>query len=88
MKTNTIQIIATAVVTGLIAGIGSTSVTGNFLTGLAVAVSSWAVVALLVIATSDYRSGSKAYFAAPVTKGHFKQTAAPVALRDTTAKAA
>ena len=88
MKTNTIQILATAVVTGLIAGIGSTSVTGNFLTGLAVAVSSWAVVALLVIAASDYRSGAKAYFAAPVTTGNFKQTSAPGALRATTAKAA
>ncbi len=87
MKTNTIQIITTAIATGLIAGFGSTTVTGNMVTGFTVAVSSWAVIALLAIVAKDYQSSPKAYFAAKVATGHFQQaTSATRALRTSGAK--
>ena len=89
MKTNTIQIITTAVATGLVAGFGSTTVTGNFFTGVVVAVSSWAMVALIAIIASDYRSGPKAYFAAKLATGHFQRaTSASATLRTPGTKAA
>jgi hypothetical protein len=81
MKTNTIQVITTAAVTGLIAGFGSTTVTGSFFTGFAVAVSSWAMIGLIAIVASDYRSGSKDYFATKVATGHFQQVPVTVAPR-------
>jgi hypothetical protein len=75
MKTNTIHAITAAVLTGLLAGFGSTTVTGNILTGLTVAVSSWAAVALIAMIAADYRSSPKGYFATTtVTTGHFKGT--------------
>jgi hypothetical protein len=74
MKTNTIHAITAAVLTGLLAGFGSTTVTGNLITGLTVAVSSWAAVALIAMIAADYRSSPKGYFATTVTTGHFKGT--------------
>lgn len=59
MKTNTIKVITTIASLGLIAGLGSTTVTGNYLTAVAVTVSYLAVVALIAIAAADYRPGSK-----------------------------
>lgn len=55
MKTNTIQAIITTVAAGLIAGFGSTKVTGNYLTGIAVTVGYLAVAALVALAVADYR---------------------------------
>ena len=74
MKTNTIHAITAAVLTGLLAGFGSTTVTGNVFTGLTVAVSSWAAIALIAMIAADYRSSPKGYFATTVTTGHFKGT--------------
>jgi hypothetical protein len=55
MKTNTIQAITTTVAAGLIAGFGSTKVTGDYLTGIAVTVGYLAVAALVALAVADYR---------------------------------
>ena len=71
MKTNTIQAITAAVLTGLFAGFGSTTVTGNLFAGLAVAVSIWTAIALIAMIAADYRSGPKAYAATTLTTGHF-----------------
>ena len=87
MNTNTIQVIATTVAVGLIAGFAGTEVTGNLLTGVAIGVSYLTVAALIAMAASDYRSGPKAYFAGPVVTGHFQGSApASVALRTPGAK--
>ena len=74
MKTNTIHAITAAVLTGLLAGFGSTTVTGNMFTGLTVAVSSWAAIALIAMIAADYRSSPKGYSVSTVTTGHFKGT--------------
>ncbi|MFZ5497381.1 MAG: hypothetical protein ACOZE5_18850 [Verrucomicrobiota bacterium] len=55
MKTNTIQIILSALTVGLFAGFASTRITGDFLTGAAVAVGYIAVAALVALAAADYR---------------------------------
>ncbi len=86
MKTNTIHAITAAILLGLVAGFGSTTVTGNLVTGLAVAVSSWAVIALVAMIAADYRSSPKGYFATTVTTGHFKGTTSN-AIRATGTKA-
>lgn len=81
MKTNTIHAITAAVLIGLFAGFSSTTVTGNLFTGLTVAVSIWAAVALIATIAADYRSGPKAYFATKIATGHFQAATASVALR-------
>jgi hypothetical protein len=73
MNTNTIQVITGTISTGLMAGFIGLAVTGNVLVGTAIGVSYLTVAALIVMAVSDYRSGPKAYFAAPVVAAHFKQ---------------
>lgn len=55
MKTNTIQIISTAAATGFIAGVASTQITGDFMTGIAVTVGYLAVAALVILTAADYR---------------------------------
>ena len=87
MKTNTIQAITTSIAIGLVAGFGATQVSGDAIIGLAVTVSYLAVVAVIAIAASDYRSASKAYFAAPVVTSHFKSAAPASALSTSSAKA-
>ena len=84
MKTNTINIITAAVLTGLIVGFGSTTVTGNVFAGLTVAVSIWAAIALIAMIAADYRTGPKAYFASKLATGHFRT--ASVAIRGETVK--
>jgi hypothetical protein len=74
MNTNTIQVITATISAGLMAGFIGLAVTGNVLVGAAIGVSYLTVAALIAMAVSDYRSGSKAYFAAPVVTGHFQQT--------------
>jgi hypothetical protein len=87
MNTNTIRVLITTVATALIAGLGGLEVTGNMLTGAAVGLSYLVVVALIAIAASDYRSGPKAYFAAPLVTGHFQQKVpASIAQRTPSAK--
>lgn len=61
MKTNTIQVITTTVVAGLVAGFGSTKLTGDYLTGIAVTVGYLAVAALVAVAAVDYRRGQRDY---------------------------
>jgi hypothetical protein len=63
MKTNTIQVIATTFAVAVLAGFGSTKVTGNYLTGVAVAVGYLAVAALVAMAASDYRGSQRDYAA-------------------------
>jgi ABC-type Na+ efflux pump permease subunit len=88
MKTNTIQAIITTVALGLGVAIGGTQLTGNHVVGLAVTVSYLAVVALLAIAASDYKTAPKAYSVPAVAKSHFKRSApASVVLRASAAKA-
>ncbi len=55
MKTNTTQVITTAAATGFIAGVGSTQITGDFMTGIAVTVGYLAVAALVFLIAADYR---------------------------------
>jgi hypothetical protein len=74
MNTNTIQVITATISAGLMAGFIGLAVTGNVLVGAAIGVSYLTVAALIAMAVSDYRSGPKAYFAAPVVAGHFQQT--------------
>ncbi len=88
MNTNTIRVLSTTVATALIAGLGGLEVTGNVLTGATVGLSYLVVAALVVIAASDYRTGPKAYFVAPVVTTHFKRAVpASAALRTPRAKA-
>ena len=61
MKTNTIQVITTTVVAGLVAGFGSTKLSGDYLTGIAVTVGYLAVAALVAVAAVDYRRGQRDY---------------------------
>jgi hypothetical protein len=63
MKTNTIQAITTTAAIALIAGFASTKVTGDYLTGVAVAVSYLTVAALVAMAASDYRGSQRDYAA-------------------------
>jgi hypothetical protein len=88
MNTNTIQVITTTVAVGLLAGFTGLEVTGNLLTGMAIGVSYFTVASLIAMAASDYRTGPKPYFAAPVVTGDFQRVApASVALRAPSAKA-
>lgn len=87
MKTNTIQAITTSIATGLIVGFGATKVTGDSITGIALAIGYLAVLVVLTIAASDYRSASKPYFATTLVTSHFQGTVpATVALRAPNAK--
>lgn len=63
MKTNTIQVITTTLAVALIAGFGSTKVTGDYVTGVAVAVGYLAVATLVAMAASDYRGSQRDYAA-------------------------
>ena len=87
MKTNTIQAITTSVAIGLIAGFGATQVTGDSITGIAVALGYLAVAAVIAIAFSDYRSAPKSYSATTLVTSHFQGTVpAAIALRTPSAK--
>jgi hypothetical protein len=61
MKTNTIQVITTTVAIAFAAGFVGTTVTGNYLTGVGVAVAYLTVAALVAIAASDYRGSQRAF---------------------------
>jgi hypothetical protein len=61
MKTNTLQVLTTTIAVAVIAGLGGTKVTGNYVTGIAVAVSYLAVAALVAMAASDYRGSQRNY---------------------------
>jgi hypothetical protein len=61
MKTNTIKVIASTVAVGLVAGLSSTKVTGDYLTGVAVAVGYLAVAALVALTVADYRRDQRTY---------------------------
>lgn len=63
MKTNTIKAISITLVTALFAGIGSMEVSDSMITGAAVTISYLAVAALVAMASADYRTSSRAYFA-------------------------
>jgi hypothetical protein len=63
MKTNTLQVLTTTVAVAAIAGFGGTKVTGNYMTGIALAVSYLAVAALVAMAASDYRGNQRNYTA-------------------------
>jgi hypothetical protein len=63
MKTNTLQVLTTTIAVAVIAGLGGTKVTGNYVTGIAVAVSYLAVAALVAMAASDYRGSQRSYTA-------------------------
>jgi hypothetical protein len=62
MKTNTIHVIITAVITGLIALIATSKSAVNF-SLLAAGVSYTAVVIIAAVATVDYRKNNKNYAA-------------------------
>lgn len=63
MKTNTIKVITTTFAVAIIAGLGSTEVTGNYLAGVAVGIAYLAVAALVAMAASDYRGSQRSYTA-------------------------
>lgn len=63
MKTNTIQVIATTVAVGLVAGVSSTKVTGDYVTGVAVTIGYLVVAALVALAATDYRRNQRNYTA-------------------------
>ena len=87
MKTNITQAITTSVAIGLLAGFGATKVSGDSITGIAVALSYLAVAAVLAIAFSDYRSAPKAYSATTLVTSHFQGTVpAAMALRTPSVK--
>jgi len=87
MKTNTIQVITASVAAGILAGFGATKVSGDSAIGIAVTLSYLAVVGVIAIAASDYRSGRKPYFATPLVTSHFgRAVPASVALRTPGAK--
>jgi len=74
MNTNTTHVIASTVSAGLFAGVIGAAVTGSTVAGAAIGVSYLTVATLIAMALADYRS-PKAYFAAPVVKGHFQASA-------------
>jgi len=87
MKTNIIQTITTSIATGFVVGFGATKVSGDSITGIAVAIGYLAVLAVLAVATADYRSAPKAYFATTLVTSHFQGTVpAAMALRTPRAK--
>ena len=87
MKTNTIQVIATVTI-GIFAGFAGLEFTGNIMSAAAIGVSYLTVAALIAMAASDYRSGPKAFFAAPPVTSHFQSMVpASIALRNPDAKA-
>jgi hypothetical protein len=59
MKTNTIQVITTTLAIALVAGFAGTKVTGDHLTGIAMAVSYLTVAAVVAMAASDYRGSQR-----------------------------
>lgn len=63
MKTNTIKVIATTVAVGLVAGLSSTKVTGDYVTGVTVTVGYLVVAALVALAMADYRRDQRTYTA-------------------------
>ena len=63
MKTNTIQVITAVVATGLVAGLSSTKVTGDYVTGVAVTVGYLVVAAVVALAVADYRRNQLTYTA-------------------------
>jgi len=63
MKTNTIPVIITAVIAGLVVGFASTKVTGDAVTGFTITLGYLTVAAVMAIAARDYRSNLKAYSA-------------------------
>ncbi|AOS45040.1 hypothetical protein Verru16b_02109 [Lacunisphaera limnophila] len=63
MKNNTIQVITSTIAIAIVAGLGSTKVTGNYMAGVAVGVAYLAVAALLAMAASDYRGSQRGYSA-------------------------
>ncbi|HEY8993620.1 MAG TPA: hypothetical protein VIM71_02960 [Lacunisphaera sp.] len=63
MKTNIIPVITTTLTVALVAGFGATKVTGDYVTGLAVAVGYLAVAAVVAMAASDYRGSQRDYAA-------------------------
>lgn len=63
MKTNITQVVTTILATAVVAGLGGTKVTGDYLTGIALAVSYLTVAAVVAMAVSDYRGSQRAYFA-------------------------
>jgi len=88
MKTNTIKVITASVAAGILAGFGATKVSGDSIIGIAVTVSYLAVVAVIAIAASDYRSSAKPYFASALVTSHFgRSLPASVALRTPASKA-
>jgi hypothetical protein len=72
MNTNTTHVIATTISAGIMGGFIGTALTGNLLAGTAIGVSYLTVAAVIAMAAADYRSGPKAYFAAPVVTGQFQ----------------
>jgi len=75
MNTNSTHVITATISAGLMAGFIGVAVTGNILAGAAVGVSYLTVAAVIGMAASDYRSGRKPYYAAPVVTAHFRSTA-------------
>ncbi len=63
MKTNTIKVIATTLAVGLVAGLGSTKVTGDYVTGVAVTVGYLVVAAVVALTVADYRREQRNYIA-------------------------
>lgn len=63
MKTNIIQVVTMIFATAFVAGVGGTKVTGDYLTGIAIAVSYLTVAAVVAMAAADYRGSQRAYFA-------------------------
>lgn len=76
MNTNTTHVIASTVTAGIFAGVIGIAVTGSTFAGAAIGVSYLTVAAVIGMAFSDYRTAPRAYFAAPVLKGHFQASAA------------
>lgn len=63
MKTNTIQAIIATVAVGILLGIGSTKVTGDYLAGLTASLGYMTVAALVAMANIDYRRSQRDYTA-------------------------
>jgi predicted lipid-binding transport protein (Tim44 family) len=87
MNTSTTHAIASTLTAGIFAGVIGIAVTGSTFAGAAIGVSYLTVAALIAMAASDYRSAPRAYFTAPVVKGHFQASvSSPAALRSPAAK--
>jgi predicted lipid-binding transport protein (Tim44 family) len=87
MNTTTTNVLASTVTAGIFAGVIGIAVTGSSFAGAAIGVSYLTVAAVIAMAASDYRTSPRAYFAAPVVKGHFQASdASTAALRRPAAK--